>query len=157
MISESKNDSCLMELVFLEGVGRKLKRRKLKAETIWGEEISLDEVSGKASLGRGTVKGSLREADIRWPWNWGTKTQSKNTCRDICGQGMVYSRNYPKAAMVGKRWGRESMHKAGDEAAARLHDGFHLRKPLRGAWNGTGFGSRQRWLCRGYAFIWEID
>jgi len=34
MISESKNDSCLVELVFLEGVGRKLKRRKLKAETI---------------------------------------------------------------------------------------------------------------------------
>lgn len=87
MISESKNDSCLMELVFLERVGRKLKRRKLKAETIWGEELSLDEVSRKASLGRGTVKGSLREADIRWPWNWGTKTQSKNTCRDICGQG----------------------------------------------------------------------
>jgi hypothetical protein len=34
MISKSKNDSCLMELVFLEWVGRKLKRGKLKAETI---------------------------------------------------------------------------------------------------------------------------
>lgn len=116
---------------------------------------------GRAYFGWGIREGGTwGMQSIRWPWKVGKqRSRGNNTCRDVCGQefGIFKELSKGKHSRNKVRKRQHGWDKTWDGASSQTAWWISFEGNHWGVLKtGQDLCWRQRRLCRGTAFIWEI-